>query len=117
MKQYQIIQAYNAMETLADNNNLTKEDQWKIFNLRKSLRPHIEFQQERDKALSDKYTPFADDQGILRGNKYLEYLKEKEDLQNMEVECSFDKVKMQLYDGINFKIIEQLEEFIEFYIK
>ena len=117
MKQYQIIQAYNAMETLADNNNLTKEDQWKIFILRKSLRSHVEFQQEQEKALTEKYTPFADEQGILRGEKYTEYLNEKEELQNMEVECSFEKIKLQLKDGITFKTIESLENFIEFYIE
>ena len=116
MKQIQIITAYNKMESLADNKNLSKENQWALYKLRKALKPHFDFQIEQEEGIRDKYLPFVNEQQMLPPDKTQEYLKELDELGNLEIEMEdFEKVKIPLVDGINFKMMEELENFIEFY--
>ena len=115
MKQYQIINAFKALETLSDNENLTDFDQWHIYKLRKMLRPHIEFQQEREAAIQEKYKGFADDKGMLKDEKAQEYLKELQALTQLDVDIEeFTKPQIKIAKGMTCKIIEPLEDFIEF---
>ena len=115
MKQYQIINAYKSLEILSDNEHLTDFDQWKIYKLRKLLRPHIEFQQERESAIQEKYQAFADDKGILKDEKAQEYMKELQELSQLTVDVEpFTKPEIKVSKGMTLKIIEPLEDFIEF---
>ena len=114
MKQFEVIKAYNATEKLASIEGFTPKDQWQIYTLRKTLRPHIEFQQEREKALADKYIQYADDKGTITGQPYIDYLAEMQELNNMDIEETFTPVKLTLVEGVNFKTIEALAGFIEF---
>ena len=114
MKQYKIIQLYNATEKLAGIEGFTPNEQWQIYTLRKALRPHIEFQQEREKALAEKYTPYADENGTLKGEPFKNYAKEKAELNNLDVECEYERIALPLLKGITFQDIEALEDIIEF---
>ena len=109
----QIINIFNATEDLA-NKDFTNEQQWRIYKFRKALKEHVNFYTEREKLINDKYMPFADEEGVLRGEHYKDYMKEKEDLGNTEVEFEFDKMTLPLVGHIDFKTIEALEDFIEF---
>ena len=114
MKQIDIIKAYNATESLATL-NFSKEEQWRIYSFRKKLRPRIEFQKEQEKIIVDKYKQYLDSEGNLHGDKYIEYLKDTEELNTLEVkDLDIIKIELPLIDGINFKTIELLEDFIEF---
>lgn len=115
MKQYQISNAYQSIEKISDNENLTSIDQWKLYKLRKVLRPHIEFQEERKQAILKKFKPYANEDGVLEGEKMQEYVNEIQDMLNLDVEIeSFTKPTICLVKGITCIQIEQLEDFIEF---
>lgn len=115
MKQFKIINAYNLMEEFAKVEDLSQEEQWSIYQLRKTLRSHFEFQKEREEAIRNKYLPKADKNGTLNESDSKEYVKELEDLGNMDIDISFDiKPKIRLVKGISFVTAEQLEDFIEF---
>ena len=114
MKQFKIIQAFKATEDLVKVEDFSANDQWQIYTLRKNLRPHIEFQQEREKALADKYIKFADDKGNITGQHYIDYLKEQQELNNIDVEYNHEPITLSLVKGITFKTIEALEEFVDF---
>ena len=116
MKQLQIVNAYNKMESLADNKNLSKESQWALYKLRKDLKPHFDFQVEQEENLRDKYLPFADERQMLPPDKTQEYVKELDEIGNLEIDMgAFEKARIPLVDGISFKTMEDLEDFIEFY--
>ena len=115
MKQYQIINAYKNLETLSENENLTDLDQWKLYKLRKTLRPHVDFQVERETAIREKYVPYANENGIIEGEHVQEYMNELQDLSQIEVEIEeFTKPKIKMAKGMTLKIVEPLEDFIEF---
>ena len=114
MKQSKIIQAYKATEELANITSFTTKDQWQIYTLRKALRPHVEFQQEREKALAEKYAKYADDKGVISGQRYIDYTKELAELGQMDVELDVNPIKLTLAEGVTFKTIEALEGFVEF---
>ena len=114
MKQSRIIELYKATEKLAKIEGFTPNDQWKIYTLRKNFRPHVEFQQERERALVEKYTPFADDNGVIKGEPYLNYLKEKAELNDLDVEFNCEKIVLPLLKGLTFQDIEELEDIVEF---
>ena len=113
MKQHKIIRAYKATEEL-DKIEFSVDEQWQIYNLRKNLRPHVEFQQEREKAINEKYTQYADENSTITGQHYVDYIKEQQELNNMDVEYNYEPVVLKLKKGINFKTIEALEDFVEF---
>lgn len=115
MKYSTILDVYKATEALADK-PFTNQQQWDIYKFRKALREHKDFYEEREKAINEKYLPYADEKGILSGEKYLEYMKEKSELNNLDAEFTYDKFTLPIVDGINFKIIEPLEDYIEFTI-
>lgn len=114
MKQNKIVDVYKAMESLASIVDLSTQEQWNIYKLRKELRSRYEFQEERENAIREKYREFADENGNLKDEKAQEFIKELEDLNNLEVELDFTKPQIRLVKGINFIMAEQLEDFIEF---
>lgn len=115
MKQFEIINIYKTLETLADNTNLSKKDQWALYGLRKFLRPHAEFQDEQEEKIREKYREFANAEGILPEDKSQEFIKDLTELNMIEKDLEeFEKIKIPIVEGINFKIMEPLEDFIEF---
>ena len=115
MKQAKIIKAYKDMEELASNTHLSDMEQWDLYQLRKVLRPHYGFQQEREDAIREKYAEYIDEQGNIKGEPAQRFIKEFNDLGDMEVEMEeFTKPRIR-NAGINFKTMEALEDFIEFY--
>ena len=114
MKQYQIIKVYNVLEDLAKLKDYHEDEQWALYNLRKQLRVHSDFQREREEAIKNKYSPYADKDGMLKGEKYIEFVAELEALNNMDINTEYQKIALPLVDGINFLTIETLEDFIEF---
>lgn len=116
MKQSDIIKAYKATETLAEIKNLPTDTFWNIFELRRALKPHVDFQEEREIAINEKYVPFADENGTITGQHYLDYLKDLNELANFEKDISFDKFDFTYTEdmGINIHLVENLAEFINF---
>lgn len=114
MKQYQIVNAYNATEKLSNVQEFSENDQWAIYTLRKALRPHVEFQSEREEAIKSKYVEFADETGCIHGEHFEQYLKDIKELGDLDIELSFIKPKLSVVKGVDFKTIEALEDFIEF---
>ena len=114
MKQFKIIQAYREMEKLADNANLSDNDQWNLYKLRQFLRPHVEFQEEREKTIKEKYKDHTDENGNLKSEFVKDYVTDITSINEMEVELD-DFVKPVIPNkGINFMLMETLEDFIEF---
>lgn len=114
MKQFKIIEAYKTTEAMANIDDIPASSQWKIYKLRKMLRPHVEFQDERMNAINQKYLRFADENNEIKGEPFLNYKKEIEELGNLEIELEDLPISMPLAKGINFKQIEALEGFIDF---
>ncbi len=114
MKQYQIIRAYNELENFATFPDYHVKEQKDIFMLRKKLRPHVEFQQERVETIASKYRPLANANGVLEGQNYTNYLEEMKELDEVEVTETFEKIELPLVDGITFKTMEVLEDFVTF---
>ena len=114
MKQLQIIQAYKDLELLSDIKDFHSKEQWALYVLRKELRSSIEFYEERTKAIMEKYREFVDENGVISGQPYQDYIHEIEELNNLDVETKFEKITLPFVDGISFKLAESLEDFIEF---
>lgn len=117
MKQYKLIRAYKATEELAHNNKLPANILWGIYQLRKTLSPHIEFQREREEDLKKKYAEFADEEGNISGKPSTDYINDLIEIANMEKEIDFpDKIQLTVVDdlGISVEMMEDLEDFIEF---
>ena len=115
MTQKKLIKAYQIMESLALVNDLSAKEQWNIYELRKRIRPHFDFQIERENAIREKYSEYADGDGELVGDKADEFVGEINDLLNMEVDFQIEnKPKIRFVKGINFITAESLEDFIEF---
>ncbi len=114
MKQSRIIVAYREMERLANNPNITDKGQWQLYKLRKALRPHVDFQKEREAAIQKKYSHYADENGNINGPIVKEYMDDMNALNEMEVELEeFEKPVIPI-SGVNFLTMENLEDFIEF---
>ena len=115
MKQFEIINAYKTLEILADNEHLSKKDQWLLYKVRKLLRPHAEFQEEQENNIREKYIEFADERGNLPQDKSKEFIKDMQELNMLDKDIDeFEKIRIPIVDGINFKLMEPLEKFIEF---
>ena len=115
MKQSKITIANKLLETLADNGGLSKKEQWELYKLRLALRPRIDFQREQEDIIRSKYQEFADEKGELVGKKADDFVKEMKSIGDLDVEIEgLTKPQIKMTDGITFKIIEPLEEFVEF---
>ena len=115
MKLSKIINAYRTLEILSDIEALTQNDQWNIYKLRSKLRTHIEFEQEQEKKIREKYIPFANEKGELNSEDTVKYMADMQKLVDMDVEIEeFTKPTIHFVKGINCKITDPLEDFIEF---
>lgn len=114
MKQYKIVNAYKQMELLADIKDLSEKEQWDLYQLRKTLKSHYEFQGEREQAIREKFNDFADDNGDIHDQHAKDFLNDLSELNNMEIDIKFIKPQIRLVKGISFKTAEELEDFIEF---
>jgi len=115
MKQYEITEAYKAMDPLARVQGLTASEQWNLYLLRKELRKAAAFVVEREEMLQEKYKPYADSEGKLSGGKAEEYVKEINELRNVEVDTSgYPRPVIRMVDGIPFTSVEALDELVEF---
>ena len=117
MKQYKLIKAYKATETLSRNDKLPASTLWGLYNLRKKLFPHWEFQSEREEAMKKKYTQYADAEGNIRGEYYTDFVAELTELAEMDKDVEIgDKMKFVVKDdiGLTVDMMESLEDFVEF---
>ena len=115
MKLNKIINAFKTTEQLAEIKGLSNNDQWEIYKVRKNLRTHIDFMNERIASIQEKYREFADENGMINGEKAVEYQKEIEELNNMEINLGdYEIPGVHMVEGITFKIIEPLEDIINF---
>ena len=115
MKQIKINEAYKNMEQLVDNKELTPAEQWKLYKLRKALKPHIDFYEEQYGKIGEKYTEVADQNGMVHGEHAVAFAKDVNDLNNLDVETEeFERPAIRFVEGINFMTAEALEDFIEF---
>jgi len=115
MKIINIINAYNATEKLAGKKEFSVKDQWEIYQIRKFLRQKAEFYDERRDVLTEKYADKADENGKVYGKDADDFFKDCNELDNLDVDMSdYEKIQIRLVNGIDFKMIEQLEDFIEF---
>lgn len=114
MKQINIVQAYKNLETLKDIKDYHSKEQWALYCLRKNLRPHVEFYEERANEILNKYYEFADENGLIEGKPYQDYMKEINELNDLDVEVDFEKTALPFVDGISFDVAESLEDFIDF---
>lgn len=114
MKQEKINSAYIALEKLSDNDELNEMEQWKIYNVRKALRPHVEFYDERRNQIKDKYMELSDN-GQLSGKPAQDYMADVQRLDELDVEIKeIDVPKIRLVRGIKCTTIEAVEGFVEF---
>ncbi len=115
MKQFKILNAYRTLEVLSENELLTETEQWKLYKLRKLLKPHIDFQSEREDAVREKYRDNIKPDGRIEGKPAELFLKDMQAIQNLEVELEeFTRPQVKMVKGITLKTIEPLEDFIEF---
>lgn len=114
IKQAQIISAYNAAEKISETARLSDSSLWELYHLRKVLREHSEFQTERENALRQKYTKFANEDGMISGDPYKAYLKELSELAGLEKEIDIGKFNIHVTEGMTIAQMEALEPFVEF---
>ena len=114
MKQFKIIEAYNSLPEFSDVKGLTKRDQWELYKLKGLLKPHFDFQVEQEENIKSKYRAYADNEGNLTGEKMNQFVKELDEITNMDVDISFEKPQIKITDGMTLKIMAPLEDFIEF---
>lgn len=114
IKQYKIIQAYKATETIKSNEHLSKEILWELFQLRKAFSSHVEFQQEQEQSLQQKYTPYADENGNISGKPYQDYLKEIEEIGMLDKELEYEPIDLPVIEGLTLESMEALEPFVNF---
>ena len=117
MKQHKIIEAYNATERLADSTTLPVKTMWELYDLRRKLTPHKEFQADREQALRQKYMPYANSEGVINGTPYIEFMQECGELDNLEIDVAdIQRISLPLTDGLGLTVhdIEALEPFVDF---
>lgn len=114
MKQFKIVQAYKSLETLSDVKEYGMKEQWNLYSLRKRLRPHYEFYEEKVSEITDKYRKFANENGLIQGENYQNFQKEIEELNNLDIEEDFSPITLQFVEGISFMTAELLEGFVQF---
>ena len=120
MKQIKITNAYAVTDALANDPSLTLKGKWAFYSLRKALAPHYDFQVEENKRLTEKYKGTYDPSTNMINFESPEirdeFVKEHNDLDNLEVDITFSKQKLSLTDvpKITISQIEALEDFIEF---
>lgn len=115
MKQINIVNAYQNIEKLSEIKDLNEQERWALYQLRRRLRAHFEYQKKREDEIRSKYTEFANEEGQLAGEKAQEFLNEINELNNMDIDLGgYAKVNIRLVNDVSFVLAESLEDFIEF---
>ena len=117
MKQIKILNAYGVTEMLSKNDRLSVDALLALFKLRKFLQPYIEFAEERQQTIIEKYKQFIDEKGNITGEPFNNYTVEISELMETDIEIDpFEKRTIILKDdmGITLQMMEALEPFIEF---
>lgn len=120
MKQIDIINAYSVTETLSDDPSLTIKGKWVLYQVRKELTPHYEFQVQENKRLLEQYNGQYDANtnkiNFETAELAQDFQREHNDLDNLEIELNVIKPSLSLKDIPNITVhqIETLEDFIEF---
>ena len=114
VKQFELIKAYKATETLKDNDHLSESVLWNLYRFRKALSPYIEYQREREKALLDKYLKYADDSGSITGEPYQNYIKEIQEIAELGKEFDWEPIELPTVQGLTISMMEDLDNFISF---
>lgn len=114
IKQSQIVKAYNAMETIKKNTTLPEATLWELYQLRKALATHYEFQKERENALQDEYSKFADDKGTLSGQHWIDYQNAFNEILNLDKEINWEPIELPVVPGLSLESMEDLDIFITF---
>ena len=116
MEHGRIIMAFQATNLLANSHELTETEHWNVYCLRKKMKEHVEFQAERETQLEEKYRQYADENGVLRGEKAREYREELDEISRLDVEIETGKkFRIPMINGMTCAEMEALEDFIEFY--
>ena len=116
MKQSVIFSAYQTLESFSENDKFSYSVLWDLFQLKTTLKPHVDFFNERMDVIKQKYLPMANDKGELSGEPLTQYLDEVNELGNMDVKIKIDKPTLSLKDmpGITIKIMDSLNAFVNF---
>lgn len=114
IKQSEIIKAYNAASAISETVKLKDMDLWRLFNLRKTLLPYFEFQQEREDAIRGKYAPLADENGMITGDTYKAFLDDMKEAGDFEQEIDVVRFKITTAEGMTVPQMEALDPFVEF---
>lgn len=117
MKQMKIMKAYQATEKIADKASLDEKTFWDLYRLRQTLRKNREYQEERESQIRKKYLPYADENGVIRGEMYSKYLDEMRALGELEVdlgEITRIDIPFSKDLGLSVHDAEALEEFVNF---
>ena len=116
MKQFKIINAYQFINTLSENDKLSYDTLWNLFQLKKLLQPHVDFFNEQLEKLKSKYLPKADENGTIEGETLVAYQNDISELSNMDKEIEIKKFTLKLKEtpGLTLKAMDALEDFVEF---
>ena len=115
MTQSQIINAYKTLPELSEISGISKKEQWELYKLRNVLKTHFEFQVEQENKIREKYSEYADKDGNLFGEYAERFVNDMKEIADLEVELGeFDKPKIRIQDGMTLKMIDPLDNFVEF---
>ena len=118
MKQSKIIEAYHVLKNTAGE-SYPLPIAYALYNLRKSMEPHADFQIEQEKKLIEEFNGKPGANGLINfGNtenaqRFLEKLKELGDL---EVDFTFTPIDIPISEDIKItpNDIEKLDGFVNF---
>lgn len=120
IKQGKIIKAYNATEKFSKDESISLEIKWKLYNMRRIMRPFYEFQSEQEVNIRNKYIQYADEKGNISGKPYTNFLSELEALSALDMDFDMpEKFSIILTDKSCFTVqdMEALEDFVDFVCK
>ena len=119
MKQIKYVLAYKVIDKIKNNDSVPSDLSYTFFRIRKILQPQWDFQLEEETKIFNKYNPKNTGNGTFKFDNpddAPKFAEEIENLSNIEVEDSFDKVQFKPDDRINLSIedLEVLEPFVEY---
>ena len=117
MTNFEINNIYTVTEKLSEKDQFSDSVLWCLFKLRKDLREHVEFYNERLKSIQDKYVSYADENGQIHGEVMDKYINDVKELGLMDKDISnvakYD-ISIKEFKGITVHDMESLEPFINF---
>lgn len=117
MTNFEINNIYTVTEKLSEKDQFSDSVLWCLFKLRKDLREHVDFYNERLKSIQDKYVSYADENGQIHGEVMDKYVNDVKELGLMDKDISnvakYD-ISIKEFKGITVHDMESLEPFINF---